>query len=382
MRGWFDLIDRLLFFFLICFIPIESYAKDYYLEEMGCYVNPPESWTVLEVRSDKAVFSDTEESAFLIIRLYPAGEWKTVDDLASRIIKDLNASSEQDEFFLDGFPARFLNLAFETNGFSFYGHAVAAAFEKCGFAVISFADSDAYDFYVDFLLSALDSFRLSDEYFLNPGPVAQYIFDPDLARGEYYPVFVNNLQARVFIDREDIAVSQIIVNREMRVLSNYDLDAGGINAWKRAYQIIYRDNYTRLSGLFTALHQRLLSDFSDPFLHVAILLDWVQQFTYERTGDLADFLNPLECAVTASGDCDSRVLLLALLLDRLDIKTIMMVSSVYSHSMAGFDIQGSGARFEYDGVTYLVGETTDRVEPGLINAQMADPSGWIGIDFP
>ena len=69
------------------------------------------------------------------------------------------------------------------------------------------------------------------------------------------------------------------------------------------------------------------------------------------------------------------------ILKRFDINAILMVSSEYSHSMAAVDIPGAGARFPYKDKKYLVAEMTKDVAIGQINAEMADPAKWLGIEF-
>ncbi|MCK4543845.1 MAG: hypothetical protein KAU17_16555, partial [Spirochaetales bacterium] len=61
--------------------------------------------------------------------------------------------------------------------------------------------------------------------------------------------------------------------------------------------------------------------------------------------------------------------------------SVLMVSSVYEHSLAGVDVSGDGARFSFGGKEWLVAETTDDVEIGLIDRTMADPANWIGVSF-
>ncbi len=114
----------------------------------------------------------------------------------------------------------------------------------------------------------------------------------------------------------------------------------------------------------------------------ALLLSWIQDYKYYRTGTLSDFLSPVTCFVQEKGDCDSRALLYIILLKHYGIDAILMVSSVYSHSLAGVAVDGKGARFTLNKVPYLIAETTAQVSIGLIDQKMADPAKWLGIDFP
>lgn len=96
---------------------------------------------------------------------------------------------------------------------------------------------------------------------------------------------------------------------------------------------------------------------------------------------MSDLDGPLAVAVSGEGDCDSRGLLLAAVLNHFGIDSVLMVSDVYGHSLVGTDVVGNGARFAFGGKNYLVAETTAKVAIGMIDASMADPAKWIGIDF-
>jgi hypothetical protein len=58
-----------------------------------------------------------------------------------------------------------------------------------------------------------------------------------------------------------------------------------------------------------------------------------------------------------------------------------MVSRDYSHAMVGVDVPGGGQRFAFEGKAYLVGETTAEVGIGMIAANQADWSKWMGIQL-
>ena len=64
------------------------------------------------------------------------------------------------------------------------------------------------------------------------------------------------------------------------------------------------------------------------------LLSWTQGFTYERNFAGSDFTNLPKAFATESGDCDSRALLLVIMLNQLGIDAILLVSPEYSHAVA------------------------------------------------
>jgi hypothetical protein len=61
------------------------------------------------------------------------------------------------------------------------------------------------------------------------------------------------------------------------------------------------------------------------------------------------------------GDCDSKSLLLALILKHLGIKSVLLYSSLYAHTAAGINIEASaGSYVLYKGLKYYFADTTIR----------------------
>ena len=149
------------------------------------------------------------------------------------------------------------------------------------------------------------------------------------------------------------------------------------DAWSRFYRMAYRESAARLDRLSLEMTRLVPPD--DPTETARRILAWVQGFTYERDEAGTDFIPPLAAAYGATGDCDSRAVVAAIVLQRLGIDSILMVSREYSHAMVGIDVPGGGQRFDFGGKKYLVGETTTKVGIGMIAASMADWSKWMGI---
>jgi hypothetical protein len=168
--------------------------------------------------------------------------------------------------------------------------------------------------------------------------------------------------------------------REYKVLTAYANEAElWKDAWARFYRMAYRESAARLDRL--ALEMTKLVPADDPTEAARRILGWVQGFAYERDLFGTDFIPPLTAAYGAAGDCDSRVVVAAIILERLGIDSILMVSRDYSHAMLGVDVPGGGQRFDFKGKKFLVGETTSKVGLGMMAADMADWTKWLGIDL-
>ena len=88
-------------------------------------------------------------------------------------------------------------------------------------------------------------------------------------------------------------------------------------------------------------------------------------------------LSPVEFMAELKGDCDTRTVLLFLLLDRMGYKTVILNSENYGHSMLGIDLPFSGKYKRFRGVKYYFWETTaENWEPGMLPPDMSNTAYW------
>jgi hypothetical protein len=143
--------------------------------------------------------------------------------------------------------------------------------------------------------------------------------------------------------------------------------------------MVYKESASELDALTEAFSKSLPAN--DPTETARRVLAWVQGFLYERDFSGIDFVPPLTAAFEKRGDCDSRAMVMAIILERLGIDAVLMVSRDYSHAMLAVDVPGGGQRFTFNGKAYLVAETTAKVGIGTIAAEQADFSKWLGVDL-
>lgn len=176
----------------------------------------------------------------------------------------------------------------------------------------------------------------------------------------------------------DGEANQALVDREFSLLTAFLDTPWVIPAWKRYYRLIWRDAWSRFNRASFTLGSVMPQE---PEAIVKELLSWAQGFTYERNFSGSDFTNLPTAFASETGDCDSRSLLMVLLLNQLGIDAILLVSPEYSHAVAAIDCPGTGARFESGGKKYLIADPTAKVGPGLIAQDMSDASKWFSVSF-
>ncbi|MGD9939486.1 MAG: hypothetical protein AB7T74_06775 [Clostridia bacterium] len=253
----------------------------------------------------------------------------------------------------------------------------------------------------ELLLSCIDGFSASAAGRSAPGPLGT------LARSRLKP---SDRQARTiqFGDDElsvswnpkEAALAQELVEREYRVLEMTAATPAAVEAgMQRFYRMVWRDSLPSLDQLGLSLSRAWESGTTikpaddassgprfgppaDPRGYAQALLKWTQGFNYERDPEGSDVVNPLSAAFEQRGDCDSRILVLNILLRRENIESILMISLKHEHALLAVDAPGIGARYPYGGRQWLVGETTAPVDIGRIDARQANPADWFALDFP
>jgi hypothetical protein len=355
----------------------------------------------------------TEDGAVLDLVVYPGGTYASVEALAEDIQKRLNNRGDTDSFEYREKQAVIIELVFSApnrrGNFNGWGLCVEldngegpapgalppraappGALAQGGLppllVALAYGPEDMAA--IQYLsLSALDSIAPTPADARSPGIMTEFAFPRDKPQR----VKLANTQAEALIDKIDAEAAQYIADREFKVLSYSAGTPRWKEAWVRFYRMIYRDAYDRLADAAFALERSWNQSGSGaantehpaqlPAETAAKALAWVQSFTYERDFMGSDFVNPVSAALEGRGDCDSRALLWAIILEQANIEAAIMVSREYSHAMGLADIPGPGARFELDRKQWLVAETTSAVALGRIAAGNSDPSKWIGVNF-
>lgn len=338
------------------------------------YVDLPAGWSYSA--SQESYLNRTGQTGLQVVKESDAESAKALYDSE---LRRLGARGEGVGFSYSDFPAYIGEVVFQRGSGDFKGYLVAIAAPNAEVSLLGYSSVSHYVANFDEMLSALDSFSLTGSGLREPGAISQFYYPFPAKKREPTPLFLLGRQYTVGLDVRELDASQVLIDRETRVLS--ENKAVNTEAWRRFYRIIFRDNYHRLDPFVSTVVEGLDLASKSPKERAVALLKWMQGYLYARTGTLADLSNPLLTLATQTGDCDSRTLLYSILLEHLGVKTILMVSAVYSHSMVGVLVPGKGARYEYGGKEYLVAELTANVEIGMIDGAMADPKGWIPVDF-
>jgi len=380
-----------------------SSAAQIQVQEAGYCIDLPEGWGPVESYNRDSnnmnlSFSNKAYTAFLNIIAFSPDSFGKAKDMFNYVKTQLKASGEGASFLFSGENAFFAELRFKSSGKDHRGYFIFINSDKRNsfdYALLCFSTVKDYTKNHDSLLSALDSFANGEALKLFPGPVSQFYYPVNYLFTDaasinssrirktdiIVPVQIGEERYVLPFDSREIDATKVVVDREARILSAYKTESReAMNAWKRFYRVIYRDNFHRLDKLYSILFKDKEQDVKANRVSLAAgMLKFVQGFKYIRTATTADLLSPLSAASRLSGDCDSRGLLYLILLHHIDIDSVLLVSTRYHHSAVGVGIVGRGAKINFEGRNYMYAEVTDNVAIGQVPKSMADPSGWIPI---
>ncbi len=360
-----------------------TWAERVLVSAFGYTIDLPPGWAVLDATDPNLVsFTDSSRKAVFQIAVFPKDTFTSAKEILQFAKEKFKAQGDAAPFLFNGRDAILSDYTFLAGKHKARGYFVGLQGESLNYLLMAFVSEPAYGEYHDFLLSLLDSFSPEEQSRKAPGPISQFYRefpDPQPIKKE---IRLSNTSVPLEIGSGEIEANSVVIEREARILSKYTRNPSVFpEAWKRYYQVIYRDTYLRLKPLA----ETLLTHFKKTGITreqlPSTLLSWIQGFSYTRKSTLSDLASPLEIAVDATGDCDARALLFIAILGHWGFDAILLVSHTYQHAMAAVDIPGQGAKFFYESKGYLVAELTDKVALGLINKKMADPSLWIAVPF-
>ncbi|MDR2783164.1 MAG: hypothetical protein LBB48_04890 [Treponema sp.] len=370
-------------FFLFFFVfSVAAHAMQISFPSWGFFTDLPEEYELADGDMKSTYSFASPAGATVSIRAYPAGAYQSAEALAAAIQKQFNNTGETDVFEYRNRKAVILELAFSLGNAAIKGFGLCLELEGKGgpgtpfLLVLAYGDAAGGDL-TTLHLSCLDSIAPDAGSLHAPGPVTVYSFP----RGEQKTAALAGGVGEAAFFEHDAEAAQFVVDREDLVLRRYAQTPLWKEAWARFYRTIYRDSFERIQNAAFILERLWNVPAPGNRGLASAALAWVQGFQYERDIEGSDFVNLVSAAIEGRGDCDSRALLWAVILEQAGVPAGIMVSAEYSHAMGIVDADGEGARFSLDGKDWLVAETTARVDIGLIGQSMSDSNKWLGITF-
>lgn len=381
-----------LFYFLFIIFAITSYSFSEQItdRDFGFSLDIPEGFEIADYTEDgmSYVFSHPNIPVTLVMKLTEEKNAKSAAEVLNINLKKLNASGETDSFKWNGTVCGISNFSMSLDD-NYSGWAVSAPVKIQDYYVILLCYAPESKKGCDqFIISTINSLSINNEYLNTPGIITSYAFPPE--GSESVLLKIGGKEIKTSLDKSDEEAAKFVIDLEYSVLTLYVNHKMWKEAWQRYYRMIYRDNAGRLQQTAKNIYDSIYPELkkSKPqdadIKYAQALLSWVQTFGYERARSKieSDFTS-LPASIKGKGsDCDSRSMLVSVLLNYTGIDTAMLISREYSHAVVVTDIPAPGQTFTMEnGREYLFGETTARVTWGMLAQDQADRTKWIPVTF-
>lgn len=382
---------KLLYFLFIIFaITSYSFSEQITDRDFGFSLDIPEGFEIADYTEDgmSYVFSHPNIPVTLVMKLTEEKNAKSAAEVLNKNLKKLNASGETDSFKWNGTVCGISNFSMSLDD-NYSGWAVSAPVKIQDYYVILLCYAPESKKGCDqFIISTINSLSINNEYLNTPGIITSYAFPPE--GSESVLLKIGGKEIKTSLDKSDEEAAKFVIDLEYSVLNLYANHKMWKEAWQRYYRMIYRDNAGRLQQTAKNIYDSIYPELkkSKPqdadIKYAQALLSWVQTFGYERAQSKieSDFTS-LPASIKGKGsDCDSRSMLVSVLLNYTGIDTAMLISREYSHAVVVTDIPAPGQTFTMEnGREYLFGETTARVTWGMLAQDQADRTKWIPVTF-
>jgi len=355
-----------------------------YSPTWGYSLDLPELWQLVDRSgNNRFLFHHQLAPAHLQIAVYPVGQIPDAQGALEPVLDQLGSRHQIAPFIWRHRTAAISPVEFRSGNQALAGWSLAVELaEQKGYLVLvcTAPKHQATDL-EPLIISTLDAVFTDYGAWYETGPMTAFGWQNE---GDIdSTIEIAGKRFSIHVDAVDAQASQALVEREFSLLTLYAGQSAATRAWQRYYRIIWRDSWKRLERVsFTIWNELSITGGRTAALIAADLLEWTQGFTYERDFSGSDFVNLTSTLVDRRGDCDSRSLLMALLLKQMGIDAILLVSPKHAHALVAVDVSGDGSRFFHNGTGYLMADTTSKDNIGHICATLADPADWFVVDFP
>ncbi|MBN2353541.1 MAG: hypothetical protein JXD23_13290 [Spirochaetales bacterium] len=162
--------------------------------------------------------------------------------------------------------------------------------------------------------------------------------------------------------------------------------------WARFFQDMYDRNYVRVQSMVNWFRTKAGEKGWSGYELAVEVIKCVQAIPYERpyqvVGDksqaaaVLDYFTPNEVAWYDKGDCDTKSMLLIMILRQLGYDLVLYFSESYQHAMAGINLNAKGTYKTLSGKKYYFIEVTyPGWNIGDLPEEFGDPAQWTVVSI-
>jgi hypothetical protein len=128
--------------------------------------------------------------------------------------------------------------------------------------------------------------------------------------------------------------------------------------WAEVYRRVFNNSVPQLKNVMRGFNKIFKEEKFGAKDKVYFVITFVQNIPYERPGGVLDLFPPLGTLAYRYGDCDSKAILLYVILEKMGVDCAMLWSYNYKHAMLGIKFSGRGDFLTANGKKYYFLETT------------------------
>ncbi|MCR5219309.1 hypothetical protein [Treponema sp.] len=380
-------IKRIIICLIVTLFTLPAFCGKTYFNSLkpSVYMDLPEGFGVKETGENGRYYmlSSSILPVTAIIRIYPQGRFNSNKEALDDVMSKFSLSAQTGEFewgqclsAISIFEGNMLGI--QSSGFA---ASTSLPDNQGTFLYMIWSSSENFEDCAAFMGSFMDSLYLSPDNSLECGAMTAFAY-PKESEKEEITVNIEGTEVKSWINPVDVEAADYLVKREYNTLLNYQKSPVWQLAWQRYYRMIYRDSCSRLLQFTYDAYKSLAPNCEDNTDLATKLLNWTQNFEYTRESRESDFVS-LPAAVCGEGcDCDTRSMLLCVMLNGMNMNSCLFVSASYGHAIAGLVSEHPGFAFTLGEKAYLTGETTAKgLSWGKIASDMTDQSQWIPVLF-
>jgi hypothetical protein len=128
--------------------------------------------------------------------------------------------------------------------------------------------------------------------------------------------------------------------------------------WAEVYKRVYNFSVPEMKNVLEGFNKIFITEKLAANDKVQFVITFVQNITYGRPGGALDLFPPIGTLAYRYGDCDTKSLLLYVILEKMGIDCAMLWSFNYKHAMLGIKVSARGNYLTTNGKKYYFLETT------------------------
>jgi len=128
--------------------------------------------------------------------------------------------------------------------------------------------------------------------------------------------------------------------------------------WAEVYRRVFNHSVPQMKSVLEGFNKIFIKENFGVKDKVYFVITFVQNIPYERPGGVLDLFPPLGTLAYRYGDCDSKAILLYVILEKMGVDCAMLWSYNYKHAMLGVQFSGRGEFLTKNGKKYYFLETT------------------------